>query len=188
MKRSSLVILIFILGLNSIACSESSKRKSDHSLQTVSAVEINRYLGVWYEIARFPFSVQKNCYATSATYELKPNGEISVLNQCHRDSIDGKISKAVGKAWIVDSDTNAKLKVSFNFFMGLFGGGDYWIIRLAPDYSHAVISEPKGRYLWILSRTRKMDEKLFAQIVNDLKSDGFQTEYLEKTPQPENDD
>jgi apolipoprotein D and lipocalin family protein len=98
-------------------------------------------------------------------------------------SFDGKINSAHGKAWIVDANTQAKLKVSFNFFMGLFGGGDYWIIRLADDYSYSVVSEPKGRFLWILSRSPQMDANLYLSLVEDLKDEGFLVEYLQKTPQ-----
>lgn len=165
-------------------CAEDSKRISDHPLQSVSHVDLAQYVGIWYEIARFPFSIQDGCTATTATYSKREDGKIDVLNRCRMGTPDGEESIAKGTARVVDSVTNAKLKVSFNFFMGLFGGGDYWVIDLAPDYSYAVVSEPKGRYLWILSRTPQMDEMIYAAIVARLKTDGFQTEYLLKTRQP----
>jgi len=178
--RGALIVsYIFIVG-----CAESSKRVNESPLQTVAEVEVDRYLGLWYEIARFPFSIQEGCWGTTAIYTRRSDGKIDVLNECRLGSIDGERSRAHGKAWIVDSETNAKLKVSFNFFMGLFGGGDYWIIDLARDYSYSVVSEPKGRYLWILSRTPRLDDEVYAQILARLKADGFLIEYLEKTVQP----
>lgn len=164
-------------------CAESSKRASDHPLKTIESLDIDRYLGTWYEIARFPFSIQEGCYATTATYSKLKNGRIGVLNRCLMGSFEGSESVAKGEAWVVNSKTNAELKVSFNFFMGLFGGGDYWVIELAPDYSYSVVSEPKGRYLWILSRTPQMKDEVYSGILERLKADGFQTEFLEKTPQ-----
>ncbi len=185
MKTVVLSILFVIAGIGLSGCGESSKRVSNTPLQTVSNVDLDRYLGKWYEIARFPFSIQEGCVAITATYALRDDGKIDVLNECRMDSFDGEENIAQGKAWIVDRSTNAKLKVSFNFFMGLFGGGDYWIIRLADDYSYSVVSEPKGRYLWILSRTPQLDSNIYETIIQSLKSDGFLVEYLKRTPQPD---
>ncbi len=181
MKTTVLLLLSCCVWIS--GCGESSKRKSDQPLQTVASVDLQKYLGTWYEIARFPFSIQEGCHATTATYSLRTDGKIDVFNSCRMGAMDGEASEAHGKAWIVDTASNAKLKVSFNFFMGLFGGGDYWIIRLAPDYSYSVVSEPKGRYLWILSRNPQMSDALYQEILASLKGDGFLVEYLQKTPQ-----
>lgn len=182
LKNFLLNIVLLILVVLS-GCSESSKRVSDKPLQAVSKVDLDRYLGKWYEIARFPFSIQEGCHATTATYSMRSDQKIDVLNECRMGAFDGGLSTANGKAWVVDRETGAKLKVSFNFFMGLFGGGDYWVIRLADDYSYSVVSEPKGRYLWILSRTPEMSQAVYDSIVESLKADGFLVEYLQKTPQ-----
>ena len=82
-------------------------------LQVVSHVDLNRYLGIWYEIARFPNRFQEGCVASRATYTLLEDGKIGVLNQCYKGGLSGELSSATGKAWVVDKETNAKLKVSF---------------------------------------------------------------------------
>lgn len=183
MKINTFLFIWIATAIGVMGCAETPKRKSDRPLQAVTQVDLEKYLGLWYEIARFPFGIQEGCFATTATYKRRSDGKIDVLNQCKQGSFTGSESTAHGKAWIVDKKTNAKLKVSFNFFMGLFGGGDYWIIDLAPDYSYSVVSEPKGRYLWILSRTPQMDETTYTQILDRLKQDGFMIEYLQQTPQ-----
>lgn len=175
------IALAFAVGL--IGCSESSKRRSEEPIQAVDHLDINRYQGRWYEIARFPFSIQKGCVATTATYTLRDDHRLDVLNECRKGGFDGDATRAKGIAEIVDSAFPAKLKVSFNFFMGLFGGANYWVIDLAKNYSYAVVSEPDGRYLWILSRTPQMDKSVYKQIIDRLRSDGFMVEYLELTPQ-----
>jgi apolipoprotein D and lipocalin family protein len=145
-------------------------------LEVVSKVELEKYLGKWYEIARLPAGFQKDCDQTTATYSLLKNGEISVLNECVRD---GKYKKAKGKAKVADKTTNAKLKVTF--FWPFYG--DYWIIKLGEAYDYAVVGTPNRRYLWILSRTPKMDDALFSQIMDFVKSKGFNVEKLIKTSQ-----
>lgn len=166
-----------------ISCGETSKRESATPLQAVASVDLDRYLGTWYEIARFPFSIQEGCHGTTATYERRDDGKISVLNRCLLGSFDGHENVAKGTAWAPNAATPSKLKVTFNFFMGLFGGSNYWIIDLAPDYSYSVVSEPEGRYLWILSRTPQLNDEIYESILARLKTDGFKTEFLQKTPQ-----
>jgi apolipoprotein D and lipocalin family protein len=183
-KLNGLVCLSMIFG-SLIACGESSKRKSSEPLAAVSYVDINRYVGLWYEIARFPFSIQEGCHDTTAEYHLLKNGRLKVVNQCRKYAFDGKIDKAEGSAKVIDHETNAKLKVSFNFFMNLFGGANYWIIDLDDDYQYAVVSEPEARYLWILSRSPQMEESVYDQILSRLADDGFMIEFLQKTPQSE---
>src|SRR4030067_2940457 len=85
-------------------------------LETVSHVDLNRYMGVWYEIARYPNSFQKGCVGSRVTYTLMDDGKVSVLNECYDGSFSGKLRSAKGKAWVVDQETNAKLKVSFFLF------------------------------------------------------------------------
>lgn len=177
------LLLISFIAVSSQGCGETSKRNSGTPLQAVEFVDLDKYLGDWYEIARFPFSIQDGCFGSQANYSKKNDGNISIINKCNMGAFDGQENVAEGKAWVVDKKYQAKLKISFNFFMGLFGGGDYWITHLAPDYSYSVVSEPQGRYLWILSRTKKMDEDLYSEIVQKLKNDGYQVEYLQKTPQ-----
>ncbi len=137
-------------------------------LQTVPQVDLQRYLGQWYEIARYPNRFQKGCLESSAVYSLRDDGDILVLNRC-KDSETGKQRQAKGHAWVVDSTSNAKLKVSFFWPFR----GDYWIIELGSEYEYAVIGTPNRKYFWILSRTRTMDDTLYAAILQRAKQQGF---------------
>lgn len=148
-------------------------------LQVVPYVDLNLYTGVWYEIARYPNSFQEGCVGSKATYSVRDDGKISVLNECYDKSFEGKLKIAKGKAWVVDAQTNAKLKVSFF----LFFAGDYWIIDLGKNYEYAVIGHPKRTYLWILSRTKEMDSEVYEAIVSRLGHKDYDTSMLIKTPQ-----
>ncbi len=148
----------------------------ENNLQTVSKVELDKYLGKWYEIARLPAGFQSGCNKTTATYTLLDNGNVSVLNECIKN---GKYKKAKGTAKVVDKQTGAKLKVTF--FWPFYG--DYWIIKLGENYDYAVVGTPNRKYLWILSRTQKMDEKLYSELVEFAKSKGFNVDRLIVTVQ-----
>jgi len=149
-------------------------------LQTVSHVDVNRYMGKWYEIASFPQWFQKNCTAVSATYALRKDGDVDVLNECRDKTLDGKLRSAKGKAWIVDRASNAKLKVRFFWPFS----GDYWIIDLGAEYQYAVVGHPKRNYLWILSRSRQMDPAEYDKILERLKQQHYDVTRLNKTLQP----
>ena len=149
-------------------------------LPTVERVELDRYLGTWYEIARYPAPFQEGCVATSATYSLRDGGGIRVLNRCLVESFDGELREAEGRAKIVDPQTNAKLKVTF--FWPFYG--DYWVLGLGPDYEWALVGEPSRKYLWILARDRQLDPAVYADIVARLPALGYDPERLLVTPQP----
>ena len=154
------------------------KKQDRTPLQTVNHVDLNRYLGVWYEIARYPNRFQNGCLTSRATYSLRPDGKISVLNECF-DETTNKPRKAEGRAWVVDKTTNAKLKVSFFWPFS----GHYWIIELGKDYEYAVIGHPDREYLWILSRTEKMEDDLYKEILSRLEKHGYETSRLLKNDQ-----
>ena len=156
-------------------CSVISLTKKDQTpLAVVPHVELKRYLGKWYEIAHLPARFQKGCTDTTATYTLSDDGSISVLNECKRR---GKVKQAKGKAKVVDKTSGAKLKVTF--FWPFYA--DYWIIDLGTDYEYAVVGTPNRKYLWILSRTPQMDDTLLAQLLESVKSKGFDVTKLIKT-------
>jgi apolipoprotein D and lipocalin family protein len=137
-------VLIFVIAMTAICAGDENKVP----LQTVAKVDLSRYVGRWYEIARYPNRFEKNCVAdVTADYSLRSDGKITVVNSCLER--DGKLNQSKGTAKVVDPATNAKLKVTF--FWPFYG--DYWIIGLDPEYRFAVVSEPDRRYLWILSRT-----------------------------------
>lgn len=148
-------------------------------LETVAYVELSRYLGTWYEIAKFPQNFQRGCTATTATYTLRADGEIDVLNRCREGAIDGPEKSALGRARVVDRSTNAKLEVSF--FRPFWG--DYWIIDLSDDYSYAVVGHPGRDYLWILARTPTMPEATYQSVVTRLQAQGHETSRLVRTLQ-----
>ena len=145
--------------------------------EVVSSVDLNKYVGTWHEIARYPNNFQKNCTATTATYSLREDGKIKVRNKAHLRTFDGKEKIASGKAWVVDKKTNAKLKVQFFWPFS----GNYWIIQLDKDYQWAVIGHPKHKYLWILSRTPEMEDDLYRKILMRLKEQGHNIDKLLRT-------
>lgn len=136
-------------------------------LPTVKSVDITKYSGNWYEIARFEHFFEKGCKNVIAKYEIKDDKTLKVTNSCTMIK-DKKYKEANGVAYIVDN-TNSKLKVSF--FRPFYG--DYWILDLADDYSYAVIGTPSREYLWILSRTKSIKINTKEQILNKVKSLGF---------------
>jgi apolipoprotein D and lipocalin family protein len=146
--------------------------------QPAKAVELQRYLGRWYEIARYEQGFQKDCDGVTADYSLRPDGQIRVLNTCRKPS--GKITDAEGRAKIVDAATNAKLKVSF--FGPFFG--DYWVLDRAEDYSWAIVGEPSGRYLWLLSREAVPAPGKVDALIARAKALGYDTTLLRRTAQP----
>lgn len=149
---------------------------SHKPLQTVQQVEVKRYMGKWYEIASFPQRFQKGCSCTVAEYTLNENGTVKVDNNC---TAYGEKKRSIGKAKVVDKETNAKLKVTF--FWPFWG--KYWIIDLADDYSYAVVGHPNREYLWILSRKPQMDKEVYNGIVERAKAKGFDVNKLNVTSQ-----
>jgi apolipoprotein D and lipocalin family protein len=145
-------------------------------LETVPNVDVKRYEGKWYEIASLPFSRQEGCQCTTAEYQLQDDGVLTVTNTCKQE--DG-IAQAVGKAFVVEGSNNAKLKVQFFWPFR----GDYWVIDLADDYSYAVVGVPSRKYCWILSRTKTMNDDVYAAIVERVKAKGFDVTKFNKTVQ-----
>lgn len=147
------------------------------ALQAVPALELDRYLGKWYEIASYPNRFQRDCTATTATYGKRPDGQISVLNECRRD---GKPSRIDGKAWVAgDGRQVSKLKV--RFFWPFVG--NYWVIAVADDYSWAIVGEPSREYLWILARTPTVSDALYERLLREVTEHGYDLARLQRTPQ-----
>lgn len=168
---------IFLVSLITFGCANISGDKAP--LRVVDSVDLERYLGKWYEIASYPAWFAKNCTATTAEYTLLPDGKIQVVNRCRKGRIDGPPEEAKGKAEVVDTTTNAKLKV---WFFWPFKG-NYWIIDLDENYQWAVVGEPTRKYLWILSRTPRMEEKVYRAIVSRLPEKGYDPTKLQTNRQ-----
>ncbi|BEH09700.1 lipocalin family protein [Geobacter sulfurreducens subsp. ethanolicus] len=167
---------LFILAVATLlaagfACRATMAASASPPLLTVEYVDLNRYVGTWYEIARYPNSFQKGCLGSNAHYALRQDGDIDVVNSC-RDVEDGDIRRAKGRAWVVDKASNARLKVSFFWPFR----GDYWIIELGKDYEYAVVGTPNRKYLWVLSRTPVMDDEVYAAIMERVRRQGFDPE------------
>ena len=141
--------------------------------ETVGSVDLQKYIGTWYEIAKIPNRFQKSCAKnTTATYKLRDDGKIDVINSCVEDN--GDINTAEGVARVVDTKSNAKLEVSFVSILGfhLFWG-DYWIIGLEKDYRYAVVGTPTRKYGWVLSRTKKLSKTEEEEIFSTLREKGY---------------
>ena len=149
-------------------------------LKTVARVDLDRYLGTWYEIASYPAWFQKGCTGSTAEYAPLPDGRIRVINRCFKNALDGPLKTSRGKAEVVDPATNARLKV---WFFWPFKG-DYWIIDLDADYQWAVVGVPSRKYLWILSRTPTLDEATYAGILRRIDDQGYDPNRLQRTLQP----
>lgn len=144
-----------------------------HPVKVVDSVDLERYTGVWLEIAKIPNRFQKKCArGTSAEYTLKANGELIVVNSCLKSN--GDTSRAEGVAKVVDPQTNAKLKVSFVGFLGWRPfWGDYWILGLDEDYRWVVIGTPDRKYGWVLARTPNLDETEQYAILAVVEQSGY---------------
>jgi len=141
----------------------------------VPKVDLVRYMGTWYEIAKYPNRFQQGCLCTTATYTLKPNGKVAVVNRCR--AAEGKKREAKGWAKVVDPSTNAKLKVTF--FWPFFG--DYWILDLDADYTRVLVGSPDRRFLWILSRTPRLEEAEYEALTRRAATLGFDPAKLTRT-------
>jgi apolipoprotein D and lipocalin family protein len=166
---------VLLLG-TSASCSATGN--SLKPLDVVPQVDIKRYLGTWHEIARYPNRFQEGCVDSMADYRLRRGGKIRVINSCREGTPDGAYQSATGRAWIVDKSSNAKLKVQFFWPFS----GDYWIIALGDNYEYSVVGDPKRKYLWILSRTKKMSARLFEEIGKKLREQSYDPSRLVVNP------
>jgi apolipoprotein D and lipocalin family protein len=160
-----------LAGIGIAALAIATKNKP---LETVGHVNLEKYLGKWYEIAKFPQTFEKNCTNVTAEYSMTDDGKINVLNSCLKN---GEMVQTNGIATITDKNDNAKLNVQFQWPFA----GKYWIIALAPDYTYAMIGHPNRKYLWILCRKPVLDNMAYNHLVLMAASKGFDVRKLEKT-------
>jgi apolipoprotein D and lipocalin family protein len=153
-----------------------SCRSTQLPLETVEAVDLEKYVGLWYEISHLPARFQQNCECTTAEYRMTEEDYILVINSCYNTEKE-KNDKATGKAFVVPNTSNTKLKVQFQWPFK----GDYWILKIGNDYEYAVVGEPGRKYLWIISRSKEMDEDLYLMIVSEMKAKNFPVENLIRT-------
>jgi apolipoprotein D and lipocalin family protein len=169
--KKSILILIIIMIFNTV--------QGQKNLIVVPAVDLQMYKGTWYEIARKPFSFESKLKCITATYSLRADGKIDVLNKGHLISNPSKIKTAKGKAFIPDKNVPAKLKVQFFWPFR----GDYWIMELDKDYKYVMIGEPSFKYLWILARDKKLDQTVMDKLFKKATDAGYDLTNLILTEQ-----
>ncbi len=156
----------------------SAKPANDPS-HTVAYVDLNRYMGAWYEIASFPAWFQKDCFCSKAEYVMMAD-HVAVKNSCRRGSKTRKLDVAAAKARVEPNTGNARLKVQFFWPFK----GDYWIIALDEEnYQYAMVGHPSKKYLWVLSRAPVLDEDIYRDLVEKAKSRGYDVSRLNRTSQ-----
>ncbi len=153
--------------------------KPTQNLSTVQTVDIKKYAGQWYEIARLPNSFEKGLQCVTATYTLKKNDKIEVLNQGYSIEDIEKLSRAKGRAWVPNTDYPGRLKVSFFWPFA----GNYYIISLDKAYNYALVGDPSRKYLWILSRSKILDDTIYSELLDIAKINGFDIDNLIKVNQ-----
>lgn len=183
MTATRMASLLLTIGMATMVPSIMAQAREPEAVRTVATVDLGRYAGDWFEIARYPNRFQNKCVGdVKATYARRPDGRIDVVNRCRM--ADGRVSEARGIARIADSQTSAKLKVRFapailSFLP--FVWGDYWIVGLANDYSWAVVGSPDRKYLWILARTPTLDDVRYVSALGAAKASGFDVDRLVRT-------
>jgi apolipoprotein D and lipocalin family protein len=175
--------IVFSIIFLAVSVTLNAQTKRNGTVNTVPYVDLSKYIGRWYEIAKIPNSFQKKCARnTTAEYKLRKDGNIDVINKCIED--DGSVNEADGLAKVVDERTNSKLRVSFVSIFGIhLFWGDYWIIGLNKNYEFAVVGHPDRKYGWILSRTPKLSEEKLQEAYSILKENGYDPKDFEMTVQ-----
>jgi apolipoprotein D and lipocalin family protein len=155
------------------------------AVTTIAALDVPRYMGTWYEIAKFPNRFQAKCAAnTRAQYLVQTDGSVQVLNSC--TTTEGNPTKALGRAQQIGAANSPKLKVRFapEWLSWLpLVWGDYWVIDLDADYQLAAVSDAKRKYLWVLSRTPQLSPQAYEALLERLKAQHFDVQKLDRTPQ-----
>lgn len=182
-KTLSKIIASSLLAINSLSVSISSHAQTEKP-QAIDSVNLQQYIGKWYEIAHLPMYFQRNCASkTTAQYAINSDKTVSVLNSCR--TIDNKLISSEGIAYAQNAG-NSKLQVSF-LPKGLrwlpFTKGDYWVLRIDPEYKAVLIGGPTNKYLWILSRTPTIDDATYNSYLETAKKYGYDVNKLVKTPQ-----
>jgi apolipoprotein D and lipocalin family protein len=178
-NKSNLKKLLPLAGAVAVAVLLNRSSYAGEPIPTVAKVDLSRYQGTWYEIARLPLFWEKKCASNvTATYTLRPDGKVTVLNQCRK--ADGTETASTGTAEIATWDgSNSRLKVSFFWPFQ----GDYWILDLDENYTWALVGTPNLKNLWILSRNPHLDPATLNRLIDWAHQLGFNTEKLIYTRQ-----
>ena len=178
---SVLLILLSVIISGLFTGCSGQKQIIDNSV--VKELDLQKYLGTWYEIARYDHRFERDLVGVTANYSMRPDGKIKVVNSGYKNTLDGEYSEAIGKAKIPDPENEpAKLKVSFFWIFY----GDYYVLELDKDYQWAVIGSSTDKYLWILSRTPQMAPEIYTDLLKRIADRGYDTSALIKVKQKEN--
>ena len=184
-KIGAFVVLAAVAGACSHIPFASTSSEALPPLNTIAALDVQRYMGTWYEVAKYPNKFQKKCLAeTRADYSLQPEGTIKVTNRCKK--ADGGVDEAIGEARQIGMATSPKLQVRFApVWLARIPlvWGNYWVIDLDPGYQLVAVSEPKREFLWVLSRAPTVNPEAYNALLARLKTQGFELERLERTKQ-----
>lgn len=168
-------LCVLLFAALAVPVSAANYRDTSVPMAVEGALDLNRYLGKWYEIARFPNRFERGCVGVTAEYSLRADGDIRVLNTCREGTLDGKVTIADGSARV---EAPGRLSVTFVPWLP-FARGAYWVLYVAPDYSLAVVGNPKGNTGWILARSPEISAKqrVLAEII--LSKNGYDIRKLE---------
>jgi len=182
LRRRDVAHTLMALMLLTGAAACQAPRPESVPLATVPAVDLDRYVGQWYEIAKIPNRFQRQCISdTSANYARNADGSIAVVNRCR--TRDGQFDEARAVARVLDTTSSAKLEVSFFSLLGWRPiWGDYWVLALGPDYEYAVVGEPGRQYGWILARIPALPLAAREAINNQLRARGYDPALFENSP------
>lgn len=174
-----LLNLVFFV-LSMVNCS-GQKKVVDKSV--VKSLDLNRYLGTWYEIARYDHRFERGLVGVTANYSMRDDGKIRVINSGYKQTLDGELSRAEGKAKIPDPvNEPGKFKVSFFWIFY----ADYFVLELDENYQWAIIGSSTDKYLWILSRSPQMNGDLYRELLNKIEERGYDVSTLIKVQQKVN--
>ena len=169
MRKNVVFIIALLFFIN--ACNGQNKMIDK---TVVKDLNIERYLGKWYEISRYDHSFERGLVGVTASYSYREDGKIKVVNSGYKKTLNGEKSEAIGKAKIPDSNIPSKLKVSFFWFFY----GDYFVLELDKNYQWAVIGSSSDNYLWILSRTPQIEKSLYNELLSKITNRGYDVNKL----------
>lgn len=174
MKKATYIYVGFMLLLTACTAQNSMIDKT-----VVNQLNLQRYLGTWYEIARYDHKFERGMVGVTANYSIRNDGKIKVVNSGYKGSMDGPFSEAIGKAKVPNKSEPGKLKVSFFWIFY----GDYFVLDLDENYQWALIGSSYDKYLWILSRTPQISDSLYKELLEKLSIRGYDTNKLIKVEQ-----
>lgn len=168
------LLITAILMISLTACKSENQK-----LETVKELDITKYAGTWYEIARLPNSFEKGLECVTATYSILPNGKIEVLNKGYTNADSSKLKSIKGVAWVPNKEYPGKIKVRFFWPFT----GKYWVIALDKEYNYALVGDPSRKYLWILSKSNTLEDNIYNELLVIAKEKGFDVEKITRVLQ-----